>query len=375
MKSRVPRTVEVPYGPQHPGLHEPILLKLYVEGEEVVDAKVTVGFNHRGIEYLLERASWPAGVHIATRVCGICNVVHSEGYTWCVEQLLPVKVDERARYLRVLALELERIHSHILITAIAAEMLGAETLFMLLMRNREMALNAKEILHGNRVYGDYIIPGGVARNPSQEELDKIKRILERMKPETEKLLTAFIEDPIVRKRMDGVVKIPPSEVKARGLVGPVARASKVYTDMRWKPGYEVYKDLGFEPVVKEEGDSLARMEVRVEETMQSFELCFRVLEEMPKTGDPVPKVLPRKAKPGEAIGRVEAPRGELVYYAVSDGGVKPYRLKIRTPSFANVIGTADLFVGLTLPDVPAFLVSLDPCLACMERAIQVVRLK
>jgi Ni,Fe-hydrogenase III large subunit len=363
-------TAEIPVGPQHPALHEPLLLKVYAEGEEVVKVEVNTGYNHRGIEKLCERNTFYRDIFIVGRVCGICNAVHANCYVRALEQLLDLHPNRRAQYLRVLAMELERVHSHMLINAVMAEIVGFETLFMQIMLDRERVMKAKEILTGSRVMADYVMVGGVRRDIDEEKRQRIRELLLKLKPRIEYYRKVFEEDETIVKRLVGVGRISYGEATSHSLVGPVARGSGVKIDSRVSDKYDAYGEIPFNLVTRSEGDSWARMMVRWDEALESIEMSIYILEHLPSDGDPVPdeRRLPRRFPPGEAYTRVEAQRGELTYYVMSDGkGQNPYRVKIRTPSFNNIINSAFMYIGHSLADVPVILASLDPCISCMER--------
>jgi ech hydrogenase subunit E len=363
-------TAEIPVGPQHPALHEPLLLKVYAEGEEVVKVEVNTGYNHRGIEKLCERNTFYRDIFIVGRVCGICNAVHTNCYVRALEQLLDLHPNRRAQYLRVLAMEFERVHSHMLINAVMAEIVGFETLFMQIMLDREKVMKAKEILTGSRVMSDYVMVGGVRRDIDEEKRQRIRELLLKLKPRIEYYRKVFEEDETIVKRLVGVGRISYGEATSHSLVGPVARGSGVKIDSRVSDKYDAYGEIPFNLVTRSEGDSWARMMVRWDEALESIEMSIYILEHLPSDGDPVPdeRRLPRRFPPGEAYTRVEAQRGELTYYVMSDGkGQNPYRVKIRTPSFNNIINSAFMYIGHSLADVPVILASLDPCISCMER--------
>lgn len=366
----IPISLEVPIGPQHPALHEPVMLKVYAEGEEVIKVEVNTGYNHRGVEKLTEKNSFYRNIFIVSRVCGICNIVHSDVYVRAVEQVMNIEPPRRAKYLRVLAMELERIHSHMIINAIMAEVLGYDTLFMYIMRDREKVMKAKEILTGNRVLGDYLMVGGVRRDLSETDRERIKDILVKLEPEVRKYVRVFEEDETIGKRLRGVGVIKPRDVTLNGLVGPIARGSGINIDAR-REGYDAYGEVPFNIIVRGDMDSWSRMMVRWHETIESINMCKYVLENLPSDGPAVPDEtkLPRKFPIGEAFARVEAPRGELTYYVMSDGRQNPFRVKIRTPSFNNIINSGFSYIGYTIADVPVILTSYDPCISCMERVI------
>ncbi len=365
----VPYVLEIPVGPHHPALHEPLLLKAYADGEEIVKVEIYTGYNHRGIEKLAEKNTFYRDIFIVGRVCGICNTVHANCYVRALEQILGLEPNNRAKYLRVLAMELERIHSHMLINAVMAEILGFDSLFMNIMRDREMIMKAKEILTGSRVLADYMMVGGVRRDVNDEKKEKLLKILNRVEERVKYYKKLFMEDDTILKRLVDVGKVSKTDVIRLSLVGPPARASGVKIDARFSDKYDAYDEVPFNVVVRDEGDSWARMMVRWDETLESINMSRYVLEHLPSDGNPVPdeKRLPRRFPPGEAYTRVEAPRGELTYYVMSDGKPKPYRVKIRTPSFLNIINSGGVYVGYTVADLPVILVSWDPCISCMER--------
>lgn len=366
----VPVTLEVPVGPQHPALHEPLLLKVYAEGEEVVKVEVNTGYNHRGIEKLCERDSFYKNVFIIGRVCGICNAVHTDCYVRALEHLLGFEPCRRALYLRALAMELERIHSHMLANAVLALNVGFENLFMNVMLDRELVMKAKEVLTGARVMADYIMVGGVRRDLDPVKREKVLRLLNALVPKLEYYKRVFEEDETVLKRTVEVGKVSRLEAIRHSLLGPVARASGVAIDARASERYGAYSELDFSVVVRDEGDTWARAMVRWDEALEAARIAQQVLEKLPSDGNPVPdeRRSARVFPAGEAYTRVEAPRGELTYYVVSDGrGPKPYRVKIRTPSFNNIVNSPFIFVGYSVADLPAILASLDPCISCMER--------
>jgi len=363
-------TTEVPIGPQHPALHEPLLLKVYADGEEIVKVEVNTGYNHRGVEKLCEKNTFYRDIFIAGRVCGICNTVHANCYVRALEYLLDIKPNNRARYLRVLAMELERIHSHMLINAIMAEIVGFETLFMQIMLDRERVMKAKEILTGNRVLGDYMMIGGVRRDIDEVKRARIRDLLVKLKPRIEFYKKVFEEDETIVKRLVNIGVLKPVDVTSHSLVGPTARGSGVRIDSRASDKYDAYDEIPFNVITRTECDSWARMMVRWDETLEALNMCLYVLEKLPADGNPVPdeKRLPRIIPQGESYARVEAQRGELTYYVMSDGkSTNPFRVKIRTPSFNNIINSAFMYIGLSLADVPVALTSLDPCISCMER--------
>lgn len=367
---KIPITLDIPIGPQHPAIHEPVMLKVYADGEEVIHVEINTGYNHRGVEKLMEKNSYYKDKFISSRVCGICNTVHENCYVRAVEYLANLKPSPRAEYLRVLVMELERIHSHMIINAIMAEVIGFDTLFMYIMRDRELVMKAKEVVTGNRVEADIHIFGGMRRDIDDVKRDKVLDILKRLEPRLKYYKKVFEEDPTIRSRLEGIGVLKPVDVLSHSMVGPPLRGSGVKSDARMEDKYDAYGEIPWSVITRKEGDSLARMLVRWDEAIESLEMCKYVLEHLPQGSAVVDeRKLPRVFPPGESYARVEAPRGELTYYIVSTSGANPYRVKIRTPSFNNIINSGFSYLWHSIADVPVILVSYDPCISCMERAI------
>lgn len=372
---KIPITLDIPIGPQHPAIHEPVMLKIYADGEEVVYAEINTGYNHRGIEKLMEKNSYYKDKFIASRVCGICNTVHENCYTRAIEYIAGLEPSERAKYLRVLVMELERIHSHMLINAIMAEIIGFDTLFMYIMRDRELVMKAKEIVAGHRVMADIHIFGGMRRDIDDLKKEKLLDILNRLEPKIKSYRKLFEQDPSIYNRLAEVGRLRATDVLNNSLLGPILRGSGVKSDVRAEDRYDAYGDIPWNIVIRSEGDSLARMLVRWDEAIESLEMCKYILRNLPQGSAIVDeRKLPRTFPPGEAYARVEAPRGELIYYVASAGGPNPYRVRIRTPSTVNIVNSTFSYVGHSIADIPVILVSYDPCISCMER-VTVVNLK
>ncbi len=362
--------VEIPVGPQHPALHEPISLRLKVEGERVIQVDVVAGYNHRGIEWLAERKTFYQDIFLVTRTCGICNAVHGASYVQAVEDLAGIEVPPRARYLRALVMELERIHSHILVLAVMAEVIGFDSLFMLMMRDRERVMYLKELVTGNRVHADYMFIGGVRRDLPADKIDRIRKNIDYIEERMKYYKKIWSEDPILLKRTQEVGVATKSQALAHSLVGPVARGSGVKADIRYIDPYDAYDEIPFNVITRDDGDSWARMMVRIGEIFESIEMIRYILDHLP-SGPIIPwkniKLAPRKFPKGEGIGRVEAPRGELLYHVFSDGSMKPYRVKIRTPSVLNIHNGVFMMLDQHIADIPVIFVSFDPCISCTER--------
>ena len=365
MEGSLTSIINLIFGPQHPALHEPELFRFKVEGEIVVKAEPRIGYVHRGIEKLFEKNTYIKGIYLSERICGICNVAHTVCYCQVVENVMNVELPPRAKYLRAVVHELNRIHSHLLLLGVAAEELGFDTLFMLIWRDRELVMDLIELITGNRVMSAFNTIGGVRRDVNAETIEKVLKVLPKLEERVKYYRKVFEEDPTIRKRTVDVGILPRRDAIRYCVVGPMARGSAVDVDIRRDIPYAAYDEIPFNVIVRDECDVWARLMVRVDEVLESIDIVRYALEHLPSGQIRLP--LKRSAPPGEAISRVEAPRGELLYHLVSKGGITPYRLKVRTPTLANLLAASKLFEGHTIADIPAILVSIDPCFACTDR--------
>ena len=370
----------IPVGPYHPALHEPLCIKLYTEGEYVVDVDIKLGHVHRGIEWLGERRTWIQIPYLAERICGICGDVHRRTYLAAVEALLEVEPPPRAKYIRTIMLELERIHSHLLIIAAMFHAMGFDAWFMQIMAIREKVMDLCELISGNRKHYAMSVIGGVRRDIPDELKPKILRVVQEIKDYTRKVIIPVMEsDKTYLARTRDVSKIDYGTAYEYHLVGPTARASGLFTDIRYDEPYEAYPEVDWEVITHTDGDNWARMYVRALETMVSCEIIEQCLQKMP-SGDIIhPKAkpwlrVPPRVPEGEAIARSEAPRGEVIHYVLSKGGERPARWRVRTPTYANLAGIKPLLVGTHVADVPISYTSIDPCLSCTNR-IEIVDVK
>jgi Ni,Fe-hydrogenase III large subunit len=355
----------VPIGPQHPMLKEPLAFRLTVEGEQVVDSVLRIGYVHRGIERLCQERSYVQNVHLIERVCGICSHVHTTAYCQGVEALLGLEVPPRGLYLRTLMSELERVHSHLLWLGVLAENIGFTTIFMYAWRDREIALDIMEELSGGRVTHAVNAVGGVRIDIGEEQFPSIVARLYRLEQQTENLLDVIRNERTFRARTQNVGHLSPEQVRRYCVVGPVARASGVDVDLRRDAPYAAYGRLHLNVVTRPEGDVWARTLLRALETIESLRLCRQLLLNLPD--GPTRVRAPRRVPVGEAISRAEAPRGELIYYLRSDGSDRPARVKIRTPTLTTLITLADQLRGIATADVTVVLSGVDLCIACADR--------
>jgi ech hydrogenase subunit E len=353
----------VPFGPQHPVLPEPIHLSLTVEDEIVKEAVPAFGYVHRGLEKLAEKRDFHQMIQVVERVCGICSMIHAMCYCQGLETLMKVEVPRRGQFLRVIWSELHRIHSHLLWLGLYADAFGFESVFMQFWKIRERIMDINEATAGNRVIVSVNQVGGVRRDLSLSQCDWILKELEKVEKDTKALESTMLNNYTVKKRTVGKGVLTKEMAYELGAAGPTLRASGIAQDLR-QLKYEAFDELDFEPVVETGGDAYARGAVRFKETFQSIDLVRQAISRMPE-GDTFVKV---KGKPeGEVVQRVEQPRGECLYYIKANNTKFLDRLRIRTPTFANIPPLAAMLPGMELADVPVVILSIDPCISCTER--------
>ena len=353
----------IPFGPQHPVLPEPVQLRLELRDEKVVSAIPALGYVHRGLEKLVESKDYLQTVYLVERVCGICSFIHSVAYCQGIEEMMGVEVPPRARFLRVIWSETHRLHSHLLWLGLLADSFGFENLFMQVWRAREAVLDLQEATAGSRVILGVCCVGGVRRDIDDAGQDRIKATLDRLEKDLHRIVHPILKDYSVQHRTVGVGQISRELTFERGAVGPTARAAGIAQDLR-QTGYAAYGELDFQPVVETAGDCYARILVRFREMSQSIELIRRAMARMPVS----PISVPVKGNPdGETVSRVEQPRGEVVYYLKGNGSKNLARMRIRTPTFANLPALLAMLPGAELANVPVITLSIDPCISCTER--------
>lgn len=362
-----PESVVVPFGPYHPALKEPERISLIVEGERIRKAFVKIGYVHRGIEKAAEARSFLRDIYLFERVCGICSTHHAWTFVEAVESLLGLQPPPRAVYLRTIVAELERIHSHALWLGLVGYWMGFESMFMWVWGLREVVMDILEEATGNRVHKSFVTIGGVRRDIPDE---KLKAYVEKLS-ELRRNITSLMEDILSSEqfisRTMGVGKYTLEQARSFSTVGPVRRAAGDAYDIRRIEPYGAYDRVDFHVPVTKEGDVYNLVKIRLEELIYSVDIIVQLVNSIP-SGNPVP---PRHfmgtVPEGEAYARTEAPRGELFYYVKADNKHNPYRVKIRTPTLANIQLAASLLEGALISDLPLIVTSIDPCFSCMDR--------
>ncbi|MFB3904727.1 MAG: NADH-quinone oxidoreductase subunit C [Acidobacteriota bacterium] len=362
-----PGCVVVPFGPFHPTLDEPAHFRLYVEGEIVRGCEYRGFMVHRGIEKLADTVlTYNEIPMMAERICGICGCVHSVAYAQAVEQAAAIEPPARAKYIRTIMLELERLHSHLLWVGLANHILGFDTLFMQSFRMREPIMWLCERITGNRkTYGLCVI-GGVRWDITPELAGDISRVLDQLEKEWIAAAKAVQGDRNLQKRTRGVGIADRALVKDMGLLGPIARAAGVAQDCRRDFPYAAYDDLEFNVITQSGADVWSRVLVRVLEVFESVRIIRQCLEKMP--GGPIQLKLDDELPPGRiGLSSVEAPRGESHHFVVTGEENRPRRWRVRAPTYQNLQGIPAMIRDQQLADMTISLGSIDPCFSCTDR--------
>ena len=357
------RTI-VPIGPYHPLQEEPEFFTLTIEGEKVVDIDVQVGYNHRGIEKLSEMKTFDQSTFVIERICGICSTSHPFAYTQAVEDVIPMEVPERAKYIRTIIGEGERIHSHLLWLGLAGHFLGYNTVYMWAWKLREEILDVMEILSGNRNNYAMFKPGGVRRDIRKEDIPVVIKKLDSIIPTLNMMKKAVTDDPVLHARTKGIGVLTKEESIGFSALGPTSRASGVARDVRKDSPYAAYDKVEWDMIVTQNGDVFDKVVLRVLEMFESYKIMKECLLHLPE-GEIDANI--KNIPPGEGIGTHEAPRGETFHYVRSDGTNSPARHKVRAPTFMNLPTYKATVVGETISDATIILAAIDPCYCCTER--------
>jgi NADH-quinone oxidoreductase subunit D len=363
--------VKIPIGPQHPALKEPESFLISLDGERIKDVGIRLGYNHRGIEKAAENRTYVQDVYLLERVCGICSHSHSTAFVNAVEEIAGLQIPPRAKYIRTLVSELERIHSHLLWLGVAGHEIGFDTLLMYSWRDREIVMDILAMLTGNRVNYAVNTIGGVRRDVDEDQKAQILKAVDQLEERTKYYIEVATQERTLIDRLLGVGRLSREEALTLGAVGPTARASGVARDTRKDDPYSAYPDLDFKVITDDHCDVYGRTLVRVGELMESYSMIRQVLAKMP-SGDIVVRA-PRRIPAGEAISRYEAPRGEDIHYVKGNGTDKPERVRVRAPTLANLQVVSRMLEDNNLADVPIVIAAIDPCFSCTDRMIRVDR--
>ncbi len=379
-------------GPQHPATHGVLRLLLELDGEVVVKAVPHIGYLHRGLEKLAESMTYPQALTLSDRMDYTSGFSNNLAYCLAVEKLLEISIPKRAQYLRVLLSELQRIAAHLLWLGTHALDLGAMTALFYTFRERETIIEVMELVTGARLTPSFVRIGGLAADIPETFLPRVKAFIEEFPQHVDEYETLLTQNIIWKKRTRGIAPLSGEECINYGVTGPPLRAAGVYYDVRKAYPYSSYDEFDFEIPLGTEGDVYDRYLVRLKEMRQSARIVQQAAARLP--GGPVAADVPRVVPPAkEAVGKdlaalirhfkimeggfeppcgevyasIESSKGELGFYLISDGTNKPYRMRVRTPSFANLGALPKMIVGEMIADVVAAVGSIDIVLGEIDR--------
>lgn len=354
-------------GPQHPATHGVLRVEATLDGETLKDVLPHLGYIHRGIEKMTESLGYKQSIFLTSRMDYLSAHINNHACALVIEKAAQIEVPARAKAIRIIMDELQRLTSHELWWGSCAMDIGAVTPFFLAFRDRERILEIFEQNTGNRLTMNYIVPGGVMNDVRPDFVPKLKELLKSIKDyrkEYDQLITGNF---IFQHRTQGIGVLSKEQAISLGCSGPVARASGLSCDIRKLYPYDGYEKLDFKEVIDYGCDNWARYVVRMEEMNQSIHIIEQLLDNMP-TGDYRTKLKGvLKLPAGEYYQRVESARGELGVYVVSDGTAKPYRMKFRTPCYSNLGAVKPTSVGLKIADLMANMATIDLVIPDMDR--------
>jgi NADH-quinone oxidoreductase subunit D len=386
------QNIVVNMGPQHPSTHGVLRLLLEIDGETVVRMMPDIGYLHTGIEKTCEAKFYQQVVPMTDRIDYLCPMTNNLAYCLAVEKLLGLEIPPRGQWLRVLLNELTRINSHLVWLGTHAMDIGAMTVFLYCFREREQLLRFFEAVSGQRMMTSYFRIGGVSVEPPLDFFDRVKVFNDTFPEKIDEYEGLLTQNPIFVNRLKGVAFLSREDALALCATGPTMRASGIDVDLRRDAPYTGYENFKFNVPTSTAGDVYARYLVRVAELRESQKIVKQALEGLPEgsvKADAPKVVLPDREKmktqmealiyhfkivtegftvpAGEVYQAIESPRGEMGYYVVSDGTAKPYRVHMRSPSFANLQSLTKMCEGRLIADVVAAIGSIDIVLGDCDR--------
>ncbi|HEY6376558.1 MAG TPA: NADH-quinone oxidoreductase subunit D [Edaphobacter sp.] len=362
--------LEVSMGPQHPSTHGVFRMDVVLDGERVVRLKPVFGYLHRNHEKIAEQESYLGSMPYTDRLDYFCSITNNWAYALAVETLAGIQVPERAEYIRIITGELTRLQNHMCLIGFLTQDMGASgTPLMYAFREREKILDLLEALTGSRMMCNYMRFGGCRVDFPAGWLEQAQKVVEsfpRFLDEYERLLTG---NEILMARTQGIGVLPKELAVNAGVTGPMLRASGINYDIRKVDKYGIYDRFSFRVPLGEHGDVYDRYMIRLLEMRESVEILQQAMRDIPlgQIMDPKTKIRGFRPKAGEAYGRIEAPKGELGFYLISDGTSNPYRYRVRPPSLINLTVLEDMCLGQSVADVVVILGSVDIVLGEVDR--------
>jgi NADH-quinone oxidoreductase subunit D len=355
-------------GPVHPSTHGVYRMRCTLDGEVVLDIEPVFGYLHRGIEKLAEERTYTGFIPLTDRLDYICPMSNNLAYCMAVEKLASIKVPERAEYIRVIMAELQRLANHCIAVGSMLNDAGAYfTPFMYTFRERERIIDLFEMVCGQRMTYNYMRIGGVSQDIPEEFLPALGKLFTRLTSFLEEYDRLLKQNEILLARAKGVGVLPRDVAINCGISGPVARASGIAWDLRKADPYSIYNRFEFGIPTGENGDCYDRYRVRIEEMWQSLYIIQQAMKQIP--GGPVRAELPHLIRPpaGEAYAHIEAPKGELGFYIVSDNSIAPYRCHVRPTSLINLTALRQMVRGWKVADLIVIFGSIDITMGEVDR--------
>ena len=362
--------LEVSMGPQHPSTHGVFRMDVALDGETVVKLKPIFGYLHRNHEKIAEDETYLGSMPYTDRLDYFCSLTNNWAYALAVETLAGVQVPERAQYLRVITAELTRLQNHASLVGFLMQDMGASgTPLMYAFREREKILDLFEALTGARMMCNYMRFGGCRVDLPAGWLEQAKQVVAAFPRFLDEYETLLVGNEIIMARTQGVGVLSKELAINAGITGPVLRASGVNYDLRKVDKYGIYDRFNFRIPLGDHGDVYDRYMIRLLEMRESIKILEQAMRDLPEGPftDPKTKVRNFRPKPGEAYGRIEAPKGELGFYLISDGTPNPYRYRVRPPSLINLTVLEDMCLGRNVADVVIILGSIDIVMGEVDR--------
>ncbi len=355
-------------GPQHPSTHGVFRMRVTLDGEQITDAEMVVGYLHRSMEKLAEERTWTQNIPFTDRIDYLAAMTGNLAYCLAVERLAGIKVPERAQYLRVIFAELQRIASHAMANGTFLNDCGAwHTPLQYMFREREKILDLFEMTCGARLTLNYMRIGGVAFDLPEEFMPQLRALIDELPDRIGEYEQLLLDNEILLMRARDIGVLPPKLAMNASVSGPMLRGSGIAWDIRKADPYCIYDRLDFDIPLGHNGDSYDRFVVRMEEIRQSVLIIKQAMEQLPP--GPHCAEVPLNLRPpvGEVYSRIESPKGELGFYLVSDGGPTPYRFHVRSPSLINLSALREMVVGQTVADAIVTLGSIDITVGEIDR--------
>jgi NADH-quinone oxidoreductase subunit D len=362
--------LEISMGPQHPSTHGVFRMDLVLDGERVVKLKPVFGYLHRNHEKIGENTTYLGSMPYTDRLDYFCSLTNNWAYALAVEKLAGLQVPERAEYIRVITAELTRLQNHVSLAGFLLQDMGASgTPLMYAFREREKILDLFESLTGARMMCNYMRFGGCRCDLPPGWLEQAKQVVDEFPRFLDEFEALLNENEILMSRTQGVGVLPRDLAVNASITGPMLRASGVNYDLRKVDKYGIYDRFQFRVPMGEHGDVYDRYMVRMLEMRESVQILEQALRDLPggPVVDPKAKLRGFRPKAGEAYGRIEAPKGELGFYLISDGSPNPYRYRVRPPSFINLTILEDMCLGHIVADVVVILGSVDIVMGEVDR--------